>query len=170
MGFYGPARCGYHILDRHLITALVERWCPETHIFHFLIGEVTITLQDIVIIWGLPIEGEPVNMTRAGTYSWESAVLADLYRELYTASQSDETIIAGALSLLHRPTRNIFRGEEVPVYVIRLIAIIVYSLVGLCCLLIGPHWSVSGIYSSNGDYIEYVIQFDRSDNRVNCGV
>ncbi|KAL8547207.1 hypothetical protein ACS0TY_006791 [Phlomoides rotata] len=44
MGFYGPAQCGYHKLDRHLITALVERWRPETHTFHFPIGEVTITL------------------------------------------------------------------------------------------------------------------------------
>ncbi|KAL8536994.1 hypothetical protein ACS0TY_012250 [Phlomoides rotata] len=69
MGFYGPARCGYMKLDRHLITALVERWCPETHTFHFPVGEVTITLQDAAIIWGLSIEGEHVicrepNLTR----------------------------------------------------------------------------------------------------------
>ncbi|KAL8548949.1 hypothetical protein ACS0TY_008005 [Phlomoides rotata] len=43
MGFYGPAWCGYHKLDRHIITALVERWHSETHTFHFPIGEVTIT-------------------------------------------------------------------------------------------------------------------------------
>ncbi|KAL8542879.1 hypothetical protein ACS0TY_003677 [Phlomoides rotata] len=182
MGFYGPARCGCHKLDRHLITALVERCRPETHTFHFPIGKVTITLQDVAIIWGLSMEGEPVkyrepnrtkiewraychqwlgfrphelemrtkisillsslsdrlkhipdididtpqeavdqyargcallllgglmmpdsnrcsvsllylgfleNVTRAGTYSWESVVLADLYRELCTASQVD---------------------------------------------------------------------------------
>ncbi|KAL8540356.1 hypothetical protein ACS0TY_001820 [Phlomoides rotata] len=41
MGFYGPARCGYYRLDRHLITALVERWYPETHTFYFPVGEVT---------------------------------------------------------------------------------------------------------------------------------
>ncbi|KAL8485476.1 hypothetical protein ACS0TY_027683 [Phlomoides rotata] len=60
MGFYGPARCGCHKLDRHLITALVERWHPKTHTFHFPLGEVTITLQDVAIIWGLSIEGEPI--------------------------------------------------------------------------------------------------------------
>ncbi|KAL8520216.1 hypothetical protein ACS0TY_010942 [Phlomoides rotata] len=60
MGFYGPARCGYMKLDRHLITALVERWRPETHTFHFPVGEVIITLQDAAIIWGLSIEREPV--------------------------------------------------------------------------------------------------------------
>ncbi|KAL8515626.1 hypothetical protein ACS0TY_014350 [Phlomoides rotata] len=58
MGFYGPARCGYIKLNRHLITALVERWRPETHTFHFLVGEVIVTLQDVAIIYGLPIEGE----------------------------------------------------------------------------------------------------------------
>ncbi|KAL8539638.1 hypothetical protein ACS0TY_001302 [Phlomoides rotata] len=57
MGFYGPARCGYYRLDRHLIAALVERWRPETHTFHFPVGEWTITLQDVAIIWGLSIEG-----------------------------------------------------------------------------------------------------------------
>ncbi|KAL8548950.1 hypothetical protein ACS0TY_008006 [Phlomoides rotata] len=40
------------------------------------------------------------NVTRAGTYSWGSAVLTDLYRELYTASHADKNTIAGALSLL----------------------------------------------------------------------
>ncbi|KAL8539519.1 hypothetical protein ACS0TY_001214 [Phlomoides rotata] len=60
MGFYGPARCGYYRLDHHLITTLVERWRPETHTFHFPVGEVTITLQDVAIIWGLSVEGEPV--------------------------------------------------------------------------------------------------------------
>ncbi|KAL8470402.1 hypothetical protein ACS0TY_033036 [Phlomoides rotata] len=40
------------------------------------------------------------NVARAGTYSWGSAVLADLYRELCTASQADKSTIVGALSLL----------------------------------------------------------------------
>ncbi|KAL0311452.1 UNVERIFIED_CONTAM: Serine/threonine-protein phosphatase 7 long form [Sesamum angustifolium] len=47
--------------DCHLITALVERWQSETHSFHFRVGEATITLQDIQVIWGLPINGEPVS-------------------------------------------------------------------------------------------------------------
>ncbi|KAI3463403.1 hypothetical protein Pfo_020066 [Paulownia fortunei] len=60
MGFYGVYRCGHFDMDFHLITALVERWRPETHTFHFRIGEVTVTLQDVAVIWGLPVDGQPV--------------------------------------------------------------------------------------------------------------
>ncbi|GFP92736.1 serine/threonine-protein phosphatase 7 long form homolog [Phtheirospermum japonicum] len=47
-------------LDPHLITTLVERWRPETHTFHLSCGEATVTLQDVAIIWGLPVRGRPV--------------------------------------------------------------------------------------------------------------
>ncbi|KAH7849252.1 hypothetical protein Vadar_015269 [Vaccinium darrowii] len=47
-------------LDRGLITALVERWRPKTHSFHLRPGEMTVTLQDVEVILGLPVEGEAV--------------------------------------------------------------------------------------------------------------
>ncbi|KAK4402447.1 protein MAINTENANCE OF MERISTEMS [Sesamum angolense] len=55
--------CGRIQYDCHLITALVERWRSETHSFHFRVGEAIITLQDVQVIWGLPIDGEPVSGT-----------------------------------------------------------------------------------------------------------
>uniref|UniRef100_A0A7N2M9Q9 Aminotransferase-like plant mobile domain-containing protein n=1 Tax=Quercus lobata TaxID=97700 RepID=A0A7N2M9Q9_QUELO len=45
-------------LDHALITTFVKRWRPETHTFHLPHGEMTITLQDVEVIMGLPIEGE----------------------------------------------------------------------------------------------------------------
>ena len=45
-------------LDHALITAFVEQWRLETHTFHLPHGEMTITLQDVEVIMGLPIEGE----------------------------------------------------------------------------------------------------------------
>ncbi|KAK4382553.1 Serine/threonine-protein phosphatase 7 long form [Sesamum angolense] len=63
IGFYGVYRCGRIQYDCYLITALVERWRSETHSFHFRVEEATITLQDVQVIWGLPIDGEPVSGT-----------------------------------------------------------------------------------------------------------
>jgi hypothetical protein len=42
------------------ITALVDRWRPETHTFHLRTGEMTVTLQDVAMILALPIEGQPL--------------------------------------------------------------------------------------------------------------
>lgn len=67
-GFYGVARVGFIQLDWHLITSLVERWRPETHTFHLPEGECTITLQDVGILTGLPIDGQAV--TGSVTHDW----------------------------------------------------------------------------------------------------
>ena len=47
-------------LDHVLITALVERWHPGTHTFHLPHGEMGITLQDIEVMLGVPVDGLPV--------------------------------------------------------------------------------------------------------------
>ncbi|RYR76256.1 hypothetical protein Ahy_A01g000866 [Arachis hypogaea] len=46
--------------DNFLISALMERWRPETHMFHLPWGEVTITLQDVAYHLGLCAHGNPV--------------------------------------------------------------------------------------------------------------
>ncbi|KAL1348887.1 hypothetical protein AAHE18_07G112700 [Arachis hypogaea] len=43
-----------------LLSALVERWRPETHTFHLPVGEVTVTLEDVSYILGLPINGKAI--------------------------------------------------------------------------------------------------------------
>lgn len=59
-GFGGVARSRYYTLDHRLVTALVKSWRSETHTFHLTCGEATITLEDVAILWGLPIDGEAI--------------------------------------------------------------------------------------------------------------
>jgi hypothetical protein len=47
-------------INASLIAGFVERWRPETHTFHMPFGEMTVTLQDVSALWGLPIRGIPV--------------------------------------------------------------------------------------------------------------
>ncbi|PKA65580.1 Serine/threonine-protein phosphatase 7 long form like [Apostasia shenzhenica] len=47
-------------LDHNLLIVLVDRWSPETNIFHLPVGEMTITLQDIAVILGVQIDGYPL--------------------------------------------------------------------------------------------------------------
>jgi len=50
----------YH--DRDMLTALMERWDPNSNTFHLLIEEIMITLEDVYKITRLPIKGKLVNM------------------------------------------------------------------------------------------------------------
>ena len=60
-GFGHVSKIIYWSVDNKFILALYEIWRPETHIFQFLTGEHTITLEDVFMLLGLPIEGKAVN-------------------------------------------------------------------------------------------------------------
>ncbi|XP_015971515.1 protein MAIN-LIKE 2-like [Arachis duranensis] len=62
-GLYHLARLNksWFQLDEPLVSAFVERWRPETHAFHMLFGEYTITLHDTAYHLGLPIDGQYVS-------------------------------------------------------------------------------------------------------------
>jgi hypothetical protein len=48
-------------LDNALIAALVERWRRETNtLFTLTVGELKITLEDVALLLGLAVDGEPV--------------------------------------------------------------------------------------------------------------
>ncbi|RYR02458.1 hypothetical protein Ahy_B06g081251 isoform D [Arachis hypogaea] len=61
MGFYHVSRIGVIRGFYSLLAALVERWRPKTHTFVLPVGEVTVTLEDVAHIFGLPIDGEPMS-------------------------------------------------------------------------------------------------------------
>ena len=58
---YDYHQFAYDRVDRAMIIAFVERWRQETYTFHLPLGEMTITLLDIVVLSRLPIEGYVVS-------------------------------------------------------------------------------------------------------------
>jgi hypothetical protein len=44
--------------DSSLIAAFLDRWRLETHLFHLPVGEMMVSLQDVVMLFGLPL-GRP---------------------------------------------------------------------------------------------------------------
>ncbi|CAM0875923.1 unnamed protein product [Alopecurus aequalis] len=58
--FINMVKDGVPKMNACLVTALVDRWRPETHTFHLQCGEMTVTLQDVSMITSLPIRGHPI--------------------------------------------------------------------------------------------------------------
>ncbi|QHO55966.1 uncharacterized protein DS421_3g69610 [Arachis hypogaea] len=76
-GFYYASLIKRFEYDNPMISALVERWRPETHTFHLPWGECTITLEDVTMQVGLPIDGEPVSGTLR---SWSKFHQRDIWQ------------------------------------------------------------------------------------------
>jgi len=53
-------------INHHLIIALLERWRTKTLTFHFPYREITMTLEDVVVQLGLPIDGEVITSISSG--------------------------------------------------------------------------------------------------------
>ena len=56
-------------IDDALVIVLVKRWRPESHTFHLLVGECTITLGDVSLQLGLHVDDRLV--ISPTYYDWE---------------------------------------------------------------------------------------------------
>ncbi|XP_039131778.1 protein MAIN-LIKE 2-like [Dioscorea cayenensis subsp. rotundata] len=79
VGFYHAAQ-----IDAALVSALVERWWTETHMFNFTCGETAITLEDVALLLSLPINDLEVLGQTSGL---GSAVCAELLGVVPPAEQ-----------------------------------------------------------------------------------
>jgi hypothetical protein len=53
--------CSYRYSNKLAVSAFIERWQPETNTFHLPFGEMSITLDDVYCILGIPITGRAVS-------------------------------------------------------------------------------------------------------------
>ncbi|KAF1879904.1 hypothetical protein Lal_00022808 [Lupinus albus] len=79
-------------INNHLVTALVERWRPETHTFHLPNGEGSITLEDIAYQLGLPIDSDVVTGVTSLEWDNNSNELARLHIST-TPEDADDIVI-----------------------------------------------------------------------------
>ncbi|XP_020222211.1 uncharacterized protein LOC109804776 [Cajanus cajan] len=48
------------VKDQNLCYGVAEKWCPETNTLLFPWGEATITLEDVMVLGGYPVVGDPI--------------------------------------------------------------------------------------------------------------
>ncbi|KAG5548714.1 hypothetical protein RHGRI_014164 [Rhododendron griersonianum] len=157
-GFGGILEMPFLTLDRAFITALIERWRPETHTFHLHSGESTVTLQDVEIITGLAVDGRPVT----GDTRFDQKKKKELCERLLGLDPPGEVMSGFKVSL--KWLRDNFNGkveeedDEVTVlrkargYILQLIGGIVLpdqssSHVHLCFLSLFDDLQLAGTYS-----------------------
>jgi hypothetical protein len=63
------------MMDSIALMTLVARWRLETHTFHLPWGETTVTLQNVAMTLGLPIDGAPFSRT-VSPAGWRDSVAA----------------------------------------------------------------------------------------------
>ncbi|GAV82033.1 PMD domain-containing protein, partial [Cephalotus follicularis] len=79
-------------LDHALITVLVERWRKETHNFHMIVGEMTITLKDIAILQGLRIDDHVVMEPVTCIHPWDEYCFIYLVFDQHFAQLLPESV------------------------------------------------------------------------------
>ncbi|XP_075085053.1 serine/threonine-protein phosphatase 7 long form homolog [Nicotiana tabacum] len=96
--FYKIIEIGRLQLDWSLITALIEWWRPDTHTFHLPIGEATITLQDVEVLYGLSVDGHPVVYPHA-LREYTGLQYLEILQRLTSFQQAEEAALSGASRL-----------------------------------------------------------------------
>ncbi|KAL9691954.1 hypothetical protein QQ045_012382 [Rhodiola kirilowii] len=120
-GFYPWTQVCNVKVEPSLLTAVVERWRPETHTFHFNDGEATITLQDVSLLTGLRTDGASVTCNSQLKFEEVSV------RSLGIPANADEETLkkyvrAYLLTLIGSTLFGEKSGKTIPLYFLPLLA------------------------------------------------
>ncbi|CAN1757239.1 Protein MAIN-LIKE 2 [Linum perenne] len=115
-GLYSVVSLLGQTLCKELVTALLERWRPETNTFHLLQGEVTITLEDVEVLTGLPTRGRPVSVKISWVKEQFDRLPAGASVDVITCyARAYAWVLVGAVLLADRS------GDLIPVHLLRLL-------------------------------------------------
>lgn len=64
----------YRSVNKIIVSSFVERWQSETNTFHMPFGEMTITLDDVASIIGIPMTGRIVSYNDRMAYEEAQAL------------------------------------------------------------------------------------------------
>lgn len=82
-----------------LLTALAKRWHSETCTFHFLMGEMIVTLEDVYRILHIPIDGDLILYDHDGDREALRWVFQDPGLEMRAGHVAWDTMTATGLAL-----------------------------------------------------------------------
>nr|XP_009588667.1 serine/threonine-protein phosphatase 7 long form homolog [Nicotiana tomentosiformis]XP_016493945.1 PREDICTED: serine/threonine-protein phosphatase 7 long form homolog [Nicotiana tabacum] len=104
-GFYRIIEIVRLQVDWALITAMIEWWQPETHTFHLPIGKASIALEELEVLFGLPVDGIPAAYPHAlRDYTGEDCL--HMLQRLTGFQPAELTVLSGASRLQLTPVRQ----------------------------------------------------------------
>ncbi|XP_009598582.1 serine/threonine-protein phosphatase 7 long form homolog [Nicotiana tomentosiformis] len=104
-GFYMIIEIGRLQFDWALITSMIERWRSETHTFHLPIGEDTIMLEDVEVLFGLSVDGLPVTYPLA-LRDYRGVHYLHMLQRLTSFQPTEPTVLSKASHLQLTPVRQ----------------------------------------------------------------
>ncbi|XP_009588667.2 protein MAIN-LIKE 1-like [Nicotiana tomentosiformis] len=84
---------------------MIEWWQPETHTFHLPIGKASIALEELEVLFGLPVDGIPAAYPHAlRDYTGEDCL--HMLQRLTGFQPAELTVLSGASRLQLTPVRQ----------------------------------------------------------------